>query len=77
MAEANAPRVSVVIPVKDGERYLEELLDALAVDELHRDPVRAVVLADAEDRDDVGIDEARGGLRLALTLPADCPKTGG
>src|SRR5207248_1291427 len=27
---ARAPTVSVVVPVKDGERYLEELLDALA-----------------------------------------------
>ena len=31
MSESLAvPTMSVVIPVKDGERYLEELLDALA-----------------------------------------------
>jgi glycosyltransferase involved in cell wall biosynthesis len=30
---SRAPRVSVVIPVKDGERYLRELLDALAAEE--------------------------------------------
>lgn len=40
------PRVSVVIPVKDGERYLEELLDALA-----REGVDEVLAIDSGSRD--------------------------
>jgi glycosyltransferase involved in cell wall biosynthesis len=33
MDSSREPRVSVVIPVKDGERYLQELLDALATEQ--------------------------------------------
>lgn len=38
--------VSVVIPVKDGERYLEELLDALA-----REGVAETLVIDSGSRD--------------------------
>jgi O-antigen biosynthesis protein len=40
------PSISVVIPVKDGERYLEELLDALA-----REQVGEVLAIDSGSRD--------------------------
>jgi glycosyltransferase involved in cell wall biosynthesis len=40
------PRVSVVIPVKDGERYLDELLDALA-----REGVEQTLVIDSGSRD--------------------------
>jgi glycosyltransferase involved in cell wall biosynthesis/GT2 family glycosyltransferase len=43
---AKRPRVSVVIPVKDGERYLEELLDALA-----RERPDEVLVIDSGSRD--------------------------
>ena len=47
MSEASAvPSMSVVIPVKDGERYLEELLDALA-----REGVDEVLVIDSGSRD--------------------------
>jgi len=40
------PTISVVIPVKDGERYLEELLDALA-----REGVEQTLVIDSGSRD--------------------------
>ncbi|MGH2904571.1 MAG: glycosyltransferase family 2 protein, partial [Solirubrobacteraceae bacterium] len=40
------PTISVVVPVKDGERYLEELLDALA-----REQVDEVLAIDSGSRD--------------------------
>jgi glycosyltransferase involved in cell wall biosynthesis len=40
------PSVSVVVPVKDGERYLEELLDALA-----REGVDEILVIDSGSRD--------------------------
>ncbi len=38
--------VSAVIPVKDGERYLRELLDAL-----HREGVDEILVIDSGSRD--------------------------
>ncbi len=47
MSERSAvARVSVVIPVKDGERYLEELLEALA-----REGVEEILVIDSGSRD--------------------------
>ena len=47
MSETSAvPSMSVVIPVKDGERYLEELLDALA-----REGVDEILVIDSGSRD--------------------------
>jgi O-antigen biosynthesis protein len=43
---STVPSMSVVIPVKDGERYLEELLDALA-----REGVDEVLVIDSGSRD--------------------------
>jgi hypothetical protein len=51
----------------DGQRTAREdqLLQAPALDDLHGDVVRPLGLAAVVDRDDVGMREARGGLRLA------------
>ena len=47
MSESSVvPSMSVVIPVKDGERYLEELLDALA-----REGVDEMLVIDSGSRD--------------------------
>jgi glycosyltransferase involved in cell wall biosynthesis len=44
--QRSVPRISVVIPVKDGERYLEELLDALS-----REDVAETLVIDSGSRD--------------------------
>ena len=43
----------------------DEVAQRSAFDVLHHDEVRAVLLAPVVDRDDVGVVEVRGGLRLA------------
>ena len=43
----------------------DDLVEALAVDELHRDDVADFRLLDREDGDDVGVRQRRHGLRLA------------
>ncbi|HXB63793.1 MAG TPA: glycosyltransferase [Solirubrobacteraceae bacterium] len=74
----SAPRVSVVIPVKDGERYLEELLDALAregaeevlaIDSGSRD--RSVAIARAAGVDLLAIDPAEFGHGRTRNLGAE------
>ena len=52
--------------LRHGERAARQpLAQALAVEALHRDPgAAAPVVADVVDRDDVGMVEERGGLRL-------------
>jgi rhamnosyltransferase len=58
--------VSVVIPVKDGERYLGELLDALA-----REQVDETLVIDSGSRDrSVEIARAAAGVRV-LEVPPD------
>ncbi len=51
-----------------GKRPLvgDELLEADRLQQLHRDEEVAMVLADGEDLDDVGMDDRRGEFRLAL-----------
>ena len=59
-------RVSVVIPVKDGERYLEELLEALA-----REGVEEVLVIDSGSRDR-SLEIARAaGVELLQIEPAE------
>jgi O-antigen biosynthesis protein len=74
----SAPRVSVVIPVKDGQRYLEELLDALAregpeevlvIDSGSRD--RSVSIARAAGVDVLAIDPAEFGHGRTRNLGAE------
>ena len=50
---------------------LEVVLELAALDELHRDVPDAGVLAEVVDRDDVGMVEAPGGLRLAAEARDD------
>ena len=63
-----------------GERGLldQEALQGLALDVLHRDvgDLRVGVLADVVDRDDVGVREDAGGLRLANEPLAEFPRLG-
>lgn len=60
-------RVSVVIPVKDGERYLGELLDALA-----REGADEVLVIDSGSRDrSVQIARAASGVRLLEIPPGE------
>ncbi len=49
----------------DGRLGADEVAQRSALDVLHDDEVRAVFLAPVVDRDDVGMVEVRGGLRLA------------
>ena len=53
-------RLAAAEPAEFGD----DLVEPLAADELHGVEVRAVVLADAEDRDDVGVVQPGGGPRL-------------
>ncbi len=64
--------VSVVVPVKDGERYLEELLDALA-----REGVEETLVIDSGSRDrsrdiarSAGVDAARDRSRASSRTAA-------
>src|SRR5207302_1865238 len=58
-------RISVVVPVKDGARYLEELLDALA-----REAVDEVLIIDSGSRDGSRDIARRAGADL-LEIPAE------
>ena len=58
--DAMSERVSAVIPVKDGARYLGEVLAALA-----REGVDEVLVIDSGSRDDSVGDRARGGRHRA------------
>jgi O-antigen biosynthesis protein len=60
------PRVSVVIPVKDGERFLEELLDALA-----RERPDEVLVIDSGSRDRSREIATAAGAELLRIDPAD------
>ena len=54
-----------------GERAArDQLAQRAALDELHGDVAHAVVGADVEERDDVGVVERRGGARLLLEARA-------
>ena len=50
-------------------QLVEYFIQGQALDELHDVIRHAVLLADAEDRDDVGVVQLGGGLRLALEPP--------
>ncbi len=65
-ALAGRPRVSVVIPVKDGERYLPELLEALA-----RERVDEVLAIDSGSRDRSREIVRAAGVQLLEIDPAE------
>jgi glycosyltransferase involved in cell wall biosynthesis len=60
------PGVSVVVPVKDGERYLEELLDAVA-----REGVDEVLVIDSGSRDRSTQIARAAGVELLEVEPAE------
>ncbi len=62
-----AGKVAVVLPVRVAEppQLVDDLVEPLALDELHRVEGRLAIAADLEDRHDVGVVHPRRGLGLA------------